>query len=312
MLAPPSLKNVPHYPVTAGVAGLALVATGMWWSGRNIDALVMNYRVWTNSELWRALTSALPHVNIFHLAFNLYWLWTFGAIVERVYGHARCAGIFALLAFGSSLAEFTVLDGGVGLSGVGYGLWGMLWVLKKRDRRFANAVDSQTSQLFLVWFVLCIVLTAGDVMAVANVAHGVGAGMGALLGLAASGRGAVRWQSVGGLMAVMILGLAGATVYWPWVSLSAHTGREIEWAGCEALNQNHDTRAVELLEVATRMRNAPARAWYNLGVAYDRADRYRDALAAYEHAARMPDADSEIRQAAVDAREYLAQEEENP
>ncbi len=96
MLAPPSLKNVSHYPVTAGVAAAALMATGMWWSGQSIDWFVMNQRVWANFELWRALTCTLPHANFFHLAFNLYWLWTFGTLVERVYGHFRCAAdIFA-------------------------------------------------------------------------------------------------------------------------------------------------------------------------------------------------------------------------
>jgi len=213
MLQPPSLKHVPRYPVTTFVAGLALAVTGMWWSGQNIDGMVMNGRVWANWELWRALTCTLPHVSIFHVAFNLYWLWTFGTLVERVYGHLRCAGIFLLLAFGSSLAEFTFSHGGAGLSGVGYGLWGMLWILEKRDTRFTDAVDYQTSQLFMFWFFLCIVLTVANVMPVGNVAHGVGALMGALLGLAASSRGAVKWKSIVGLMAVVILGLAGSTVF---------------------------------------------------------------------------------------------------
>jgi membrane associated rhomboid family serine protease len=312
MLAPPSLKNVPHYPVTAGVAAAAMVVTGMWWSGQNMDGFVMNGRVWTNFELWRALTCTLPHVNFFHLAFNLYWVWTFGTLVEREYGHLRCAGIFLLLAFGSSLAEFTVFSGGVGLSGVGYGLWGMLWVLEKRDPRFSEAVDYQTSRLFVIWFVLCIVLTIVNVMPVANVAHGVGAGMGALLGLAASGRSAVKWQSIAGVVAVMILGLAGSTVFWPWVNLSADAEPEVEWAGWEALSQNHDTNAVKLLEIATRMRHAPARAWYNLGVAYGRLGRFDEALAAYEHAAQMPDADSKTQQAAQELKGYLTWKKENP
>ena len=240
----------------------------------------------------------MPHVNFFHLAFNLYWVWTFGTLVERVYGHLRCAGIFLLLAFGSSLAEFTVFSGGVGLSGVGYGLWGLLWVLEKRDPRFAEAVDYQTSRLFVIWFVLCIVLTIANVMPVANVAHGVGAGLGALLGLAASGRGTVRWKGIAGLLAVMILGLAGSTVFWPWVNLSATAESEVEGAGLEALEQNHYSDGARLLEIATRMRHAPARSWYNLGVAYSRLGRFDDALAAYEHAAQMPDADSQMLQAA--------------
>lgn len=312
MLAPPSLKSVPHYPVTVGVALAAIITTGMWWSGQDIDGFVMDGRVWAKWELWRALSSTLPHVNFFHLAFNLYWLWTFGTLVERVYGHLRCAGIFVLLAFGSSLAQFTVFYGGVGLSGVGYGLWGLLWVLEQRDGRFAGAVDSQTSQLFVGWFFLCIVLTITNVMPVANVAHGAGAGMGALLGLAVSGRGATRWKSAVGLAAVLVLCLAGATVFWPRVSLSEYVEPEVETAGLDALDHNDPTNAVEMLEMATRFRHAPARTWYNLGIAYERARRYDEALAAYEHAADMPEADGKMQQAAQQMKDFSAWRKEKP
>jgi len=312
MLAPPSLKNVSHYPVTAGVAAAALMATGMWWSGQSIDWFVMNQRVWANFELWRALTCTLPHANFFHLAFNLYWLWTFGTPVERVYGHFRCAAIFLLLASGSSLAEFALSSGGVGLSGVGYGLWGMLWVLEKHDARFAGAVDYRTSQMFVFWFVLCIVLTVANVMPVENTAHGVGAGMGALLGLAAGGSNAAKWKSIVALVAVLVLGLAGSTVFWSRVNLSPDAESEVEWAGYQALVQNHAADAVKLLEKATRMRRAPSRAWYNLGIAYGRLGRYDHALAAYEHAAQMPDADDKTQQAVKAVKEYLSLSSEPP
>jgi membrane associated rhomboid family serine protease len=312
MLQPPSLKYVLRYPVTTSVAGMAIAVTAMWWSGQDIDGIVMNGRVWANWELWRALTCTLPHVNFFHIAFNLYWLWTFGTLVERVYGHAKCAGIFLLLAFGSSLADFAVFSGGVGLSGVGYGLWGMLWVLEKRDPRFADAVDYRTSQMFVVWFFLCIVLTVTNVMPVGNVAHGVGAVMGALLGAAASSQGVMRWKSCAGLVAVVILALAGATVFWPWVNLTANAEPEVERAGLEASDHHDNRRAVRLLEISTRMRHAPAQAWYNLGIVCQRSGKYDEALAAYEHAAQMPDADSQMQKAEEDMKNYFIWSRGNP
>jgi len=262
----------------------------------------MNSDVWNRWQLWRALTSTLPHGSFFHVAFNLYWLWTFGTLVERVYGHLKCAGIFVLLAFGSMLAEFAVLDGGVGLSGVGYGLWGMLMVLERRDARFADAVDRQTNQLFIGWFFLCIVLTVTKVMPVANIAHGVGAVMGMLLGLAVAGNRSVKWQSRAGLGALLILILLGATVFWPRVNLSSYAESEIEHAGLDALHHDNVPRAVKLLETSTHRRNAPARAWYNLGVAYERAGRVDDAATAFGRAAQMPDADSQMQQTAQGAK----------
>jgi membrane associated rhomboid family serine protease len=300
MLKPPSLTAIPRYPVTASVSAAAIIVTGMWWMGQGLDGFFMNGQVWSRWELWRALSCTLPHVNFFHLAFNLYWVWTFGTLLERVYGHFRFAAIILLLAFGSSLAEFALFYGGVGLSGVGYGLWGMLWVLEKRDPRFSEAVDQQTSRLFIGWFFLCIALTVTNVMPVGNVAHGMGAALGALLGLAVSSTGALKLKSYIGLAVMMILILVGATVFWPQINRSEFVEPEVERAGLDAMDHHDMPKAVKLLEISTRMKHAPARAWYNLGIAYQSAQRYDEALTALKHAAQMPDSDSGMQKIAED------------
>jgi tetratricopeptide (TPR) repeat protein len=181
-----------------------------------------------------------------------------------------------------------------------------LWALERHDARFAGAVDNQTSRLFVIWFVLCIALTITNVMPVANVAHGVGAGMGVLLGLAASGKGALKWKSSAGLAAILILALTGSTVLWPWVNLSEYAQPEVEQAGLKALDRADIPRAVKLLETSAHMRGAPARAWYNLGIAYQRLGNYDRALAAFEHAAEMPGATSNYQKTADETKIYLA------
>ncbi len=309
MHRPPPLKSVPLYPVTAFAGGAALAVTVLWWSGRNIDRLLMDGNVWRHWELWRALTSTLPHVNLVHLAFNLYWLWALGTTVERVYGHLRFAAVLLVLAAGSSLAEFALLQGGVGLSGVGYGLWALLWVLDRHDPRFAGAMDRQTSQVFILWFFVCIGLTVSDVMPVGNIAHGVGAVLGALLGFAAAGTSAARWWSSLAVVAILGLGLAGSTKFWPGVNLSSYGESEVERAGVEALERLDNTNAVKYLEASARMRKAPARAWFNLGVGYQRLGQYPQALMAYQQAASMPGADPAMRQAAEDMQRYLTARE---
>src|SRR5580658_4847648 len=101
MLKPPPLKNALQYPVTAGVGLAAAAVTGWWWSAGNIHALLTDESVWEKWEVWRAFSSTLPHVSLLHLGFNLYWLWVFGTVLERVYGPWRVAAIYLLLAFGS-------------------------------------------------------------------------------------------------------------------------------------------------------------------------------------------------------------------
>jgi membrane associated rhomboid family serine protease len=294
MLTPPSLKFAPFYPVTAGLALAAGAISAMWWTGHDVSGLIMDRSLWEGGQVWRGLSATLPHVNFLHLAFNLYWLWTFGTLVERVYGHLWCAAIYAFLALGSMLGDFAVLDGGVGLSGVGYGLWGLLMMLERHDPRFAGAVDARTNQTFAIWFLLCIVLTVTRIMPVANVAHGLGAVLGILLGLAIAGDRVVLWKCRLGLVALTVLILLGSTVFWPQVNLSSNAAPEIEAAAITALRQGDVPRGIKLLQIAVHKRGASAHTWYNLGVACARAGDLDQALAAFRHAAQMPDADAEM------------------
>lgn len=298
MLQPPSLKNIPRYPITAGIGLGAIVVTGLLWSGSSLDPFFMTGEIWSKWQLWRAVTAILPHGGFFHLAFNLYWLWAFGTLLEDAYGHVRFAGIVLLLALGSMLAEFMFLNGGIGLSGVGYGLFGLLWMLGKHDMRFFDAVDARTIQLFIIWFFVCIGLTVTNVMPVANIAHGVGAILGILLGLGIAGNARLKLQSIATLIVLLILIVLGSTVYWPEVNFTTNPRDEMERAGVDALSNHDYEQGKKLLERCVQMKGAPARAWYNLGVAYERLHDYARASKAFEHAAEMSDALPQMRAAA--------------
>jgi GlpG protein len=300
----PSLKTFYQYPVTSGITAASIILTVMWWTGSEMRSLMMDFPVWDRWQLWRGFTSTLLHVNIMHLAFNLYWLWAFGTFVEKVYGHFKFAGIVLLLAFTSSMLDFTFNIGGVGLSGVGYGLWTMLWVLSRHDPRFVEAVDRKTNEIFIAWFFFCIVLTVLAVMPVANVAHAAGALTGTLIGLIASSTVKYRHAGAIGLAIVVAVSVAGATLFWPWTTFSKYAQEVVEWEGSEALRLDNNKRAAKLLHASAHMRGAPARNWYNLGIAYQRLKDYENALLAYGHAAQMPDADSEMRAAAKEMKAY--------
>ena len=149
---------------------MAVLATLRWWSGANIDRFLFHDEIWLREPCGVAPT--LFHVDLIHLIFNVYWLWVFGSQVEQTFGSGRTLGIYLLFAIGSGMAQVAFLAGGVDLSGVGYGLFGLLWILSPKDPRFWNVVDRPTVQLFIGWFFLCIALTAAGVWNVANVAHG--------------------------------------------------------------------------------------------------------------------------------------------
>src|ERR1051326_8317610 len=146
--------DFPKYPVIAGTMFLAILASIAWWAHFDLSALIDGPRT-QRGELWRLFTSIFLHTDIFHLLFNLYWLWMFGTLVERVFGHGKASLILTFLAIGSGAFQFALDRGGVGLSGVGYGLFGLLWVLSKKDERFRGTIGPNITTLFVAWFFLC-------------------------------------------------------------------------------------------------------------------------------------------------------------
>jgi GlpG protein len=306
----PSLVRAPYFPVTAGVGLLAVVTTVLWMFDYDIALFTLNMNAF-GSEPWRLLTSILPHVDVFHLLFNLYWLWVFGTRIESEWGHAATFGLFAVLAAGSGAAEYIFFSGGVGLSGVGYGLFGLLWVAGRRGGRFADAVDSNTAMLFVGWFFFCIVTTATDLMPVANVAHGVGALLGGLIGLAVSTRGARR--TVFGLVAAasVLLMLAAGAFFRPTLNISGG-GTDLAVAAGEAFDSGDHQRALELYEQAIDDYGENARRRYNVGVSLSRLGRHREALESYEKAHELAPKKTLYRETLEEMRGFLEQTQMPP
>jgi len=294
MRRPPPLSTCLGYPITAGVAALAIAATLRWWSGANIDRFMIGLDDWWR-EPWRLLTPALFHVDVIHLLFNLYWLWVFGTQIEQEFGPGKTLGIYVLLALGSNTAEHAIFYGGVGLSGVVYGLFGLLWVLARKDPRFHDAVDRQTTQLLVGWFFLCIALTAANAWRVANVAHGTGCLLGAILGWTIAARPfGLQVRNAAILAAMLLLFVAGGTIARPYVSLSANLDQELAYLGYKALESNNPQRAVTFYEKAVRINPNVHDWWFNLAVAYQRLGRPDDALDAFKRAAALEPQHSEV------------------
>ena len=85
-------------------------------------------------EWWRIFTSAFFHLGVIHLAFNMYVLYLYGALVERMYGPIEYTVIYLLCAAGGSVLTILVapLQPAVGASGAIFGLVGMLFVVSRR------------------------------------------------------------------------------------------------------------------------------------------------------------------------------------
>lgn len=87
-------------------------------------------------ELWRFLTPALLHGSLPHIAFNMYALLSFGASLERHFGHGRFFLLYLLGAFAGNVASFLFSPGySVGASTAIFGLLGAEAVFLIQNRK---------------------------------------------------------------------------------------------------------------------------------------------------------------------------------
>jgi membrane associated rhomboid family serine protease len=131
-------------------------------------------RIW-DGAVWALVSSAFVHLALWHLVFNVYWLWRFGAAVERELGSLKFLGFVVAAAFVSSAFQLAASGAtGIGASGFVYGLFGLMWRSKDKVPRFAEVLGSETSSLFFIWLIACLVATQAGFAQIGNTAHATG------------------------------------------------------------------------------------------------------------------------------------------
>jgi membrane associated rhomboid family serine protease len=200
--------------------------------------------VWSG-ELWRPFTTTLLHGNLIHVAFNVYVLVTFGQVLEPFIGSLRYMLVLALLACCSTMPSFlannwdTPLDGqrgGVGLSGVIYGLFGILWMGQRFRHDFRRVCSPEVIQMLIAWFFFCIAATYLGILPIDNVAHGAGCAVGILYGQAMfEPKRRSLWQSAAIVVTLLCIGSMFAAPGHPLYE--KHMRNEAIRARIEQLNQ---------------------------------------------------------------------------
>ena len=269
--------------MSAGTCALALGVTGLFWAGKNIDPLTMSPEAFGHQP-WRLLTSALVHAHfksggfsgIFHILFNVSWTYRFGGRLESRYGSLRTVLLFMLLAAGSSAAEFAIFRGGIGLSGVGYGLFGFLWIASKRTREFDDVMDRRVVVGFVAWFFFCIATTYFGALPVANVAHGMGCVLGCIAGAGATAASSAKRNAWFAALAAMIgLCFAGGTVLRPTINIDGFARETAETAF--DLIDSDPARAAELYRQAFKKEPTNPNYCYNFGIALVKSGHLEEA-----------------------------------
>jgi membrane associated rhomboid family serine protease len=200
------------------------------------------YRIWGAPSLidiftgdyWGLITTNFVHVELWHIAFNLFWLWRFGKKIEFETNKAFYLFFILSSALVSSLAQLAFSDTtGIGLSGIGYGLFGYLYVKDKTAEEYKNYLDKNTVGLFIFWLVLCVILTKIGIWTVANAAHIGGLLWGALIAYTSKHDKYIRWGSrfiYMALLTILIFHGPFSTSYLSYKAYELHRSQKVDEA----------------------------------------------------------------------------------
>lgn len=137
-----------------------------------------------NGEPWRIFTSCFIHIGIAHLLINMYVLWDYGSLVERLYGTRYYLILYFLAGLGGSCVSLlcTPTITSAGASGAIFGVVGGLFACFFNIRkRFSSEFNRLVLRFFFVFVVLTAVL--GAFARLDNGAHYGGLAIGFLSGL---------------------------------------------------------------------------------------------------------------------------------
>ena len=240
--------------------GLSMSGEGVPWHTLRRFGLLPPTDIW-DGEYWGLVTPAFVHFEIWHLAFNMCWLWILGSRLERAIGPLRYLAFIAVSAFVASAFQLAISETtGIGFSGVLYAMFGFMWPAAYwRYPEFRDVIHAANVRLMLGWAVLCVVITHLEAMNIGNAAHFSGLAFGIAVAGATVARGSVRAISAAGLVALVLA--AATTLFWsPW---------SVRWLSHQAYEAHAILRYQEAVDRYTQIiRKDPANAWAHLNRSY--------------------------------------------
>ena len=133
-------------------------------------------------EVWRLVTPIVIHFTFLHVLFNMLWLRDLGVSIELRLGSLKFLLMILAIAISSNTAQYFYRGPFFGgMSGVVFGLFGYVWMKSKFDPESGFFLHPSTVFLMIGWFFICM---TGAVGSIANMAHGIGLGVGMVLGYA--------------------------------------------------------------------------------------------------------------------------------
>lgn len=187
---------------------LMLFVSGLLWAADNtlarqlqieysnaqerLGALTL-FRLW-DGAWWTIFSTGFHHGDLLHLLCNTSCLWFLGRLLETRLGSWRYL-VFCLSSLAVSGAVQACWSNYVGLSGMLFAQFGLVWAWRQTDAWFQEYVTEEQITLGLVWLLLCVPLTWLNILPVANAAHFSGCFYGYLAGKVYFGSARLRpWK----------------------------------------------------------------------------------------------------------------------
>lgn len=259
-----------RHRITGAIALLSIVASFSFWEGIEPARSLLPDSLQTKP--WQLFSATVLHSDGIHLGFNLCWFVLLGSWVEDAFGSWRTLFLFGWLKVAASAVQIWFDVDGIGLSGIVYGLFGMLIVIGRKDRRFRGLMTIST--LALIVSSISLDLASSRMPDVAIAAHIGGFAFGLLLGIAITIRGWFRSYFIGFLLFTWTAALSIAMI-WP-----ASRPDFVAFQGYHELNNEKFEAAAQLFEKALTIDKNQPHWWRELAYAYVQLNRATDAAEA--------------------------------
>lgn len=143
-------------PVTFSIIGIAAALFVLGATSPTIESWLFNNLEVDffigEGEVWRLITAAFVHGDLFHIGFNMYALYLFGPRLEREIGSMAFASLYVASAAAGSATSFIFgpeFGRSVGASGAIFGLFGA-WLFVAYKMRTSPAGRAMFNQLVLL------------------------------------------------------------------------------------------------------------------------------------------------------------------
>lgn len=216
-------------------------------------------------ELWRLLINNLLHINIFHFLFNAYWLLHFGPSVERILGRRfYLGGLISCAWLIGVVSQLSWEAGGIGLSGLVYFLFAVLWRLRHSDPRAEKLCDRATCSLLWFWLILVgPALTLAGLVKVGNLVHLTGVLCGLLTAEIYLRRESFHQPLKAAACALPLLAMfIGSAIYLQHPTLNA------DWHYWKAYNSDSPATQIRHYQQALELEPENQHVRYNLALAH--------------------------------------------